>query len=520
MLLTLVNVRGDGMAPEGQLVVGRYRLLRTLAVGGLGQVWLAVDETLGRRIAIKKCALPDGLSAAQQRLIRGLTVREACAFARIVHPNVVRVLDLVPGEEEPWIVMEYIASRSLLQVIQESGPLPPARVAAVGLAVLNGLNAARTVGVLHLDVKPANVLIGDDGRIVLADFGPAVTDEGVRALSEAGIVLGSPKYIAPERLSAGVSTPQADLWSLGATLYHAVEGRPPYVRETVADTLKAVAESAPDPPRQAGPLAGVLAGLLRREPADRLSPSEVEVRLRRVVASPATATVTAVLAGGSLNLGVAAAGGRSAGGSPEPGVAPRWRARPLVSRMAALGTVLAVVAALGGGAAATRGGGRAGGQLGAAASASPPAPLLLPRDFRWWTQGQEFRVAVPGAWRRSRGIAGALEFRAPSGWPSVRISRWAAPPRDVVAALITEENGVRLTAYRRLRMEALPEPPNAVWEYTFRDPRRGPMHGLRRVLTTEGHAYRIEWQAPASAWSAELPKLAVVLDSVGPVPGA
>ncbi|WP_158647145.1 serine/threonine-protein kinase [Actinoplanes sp. ATCC 53533] len=479
-------------------MAGRYRLLRTLAVGGLGRVWLAVDETLGRRVAIKKCALPDGLSAAQQRLIRGLTVREACAFARIVHPNVVRVLDLVPGEEEPWIVMEYIASRSLLQVIQESGPLPPARVAAVGLAVLNGLNAARGVGVLHLDVKPANVLIGDDGRIVLADFGPAVTDEGVRALSEAGIVLGSPKYIAPERLSGGVSTPQADLWSLGATLYHAVEGRPPYVRETVADTLKAVAESAPDPPRQAGPLAGVLAGLLRREPADRLPPSEVEVRLRRVEHRPAVPVAS----------------------PPVRAAVPRSRARPLVGRMAALGTVLAVVAALGGGAAATRGGGRAGGQLGAAASASPPAPLLLPRDFRWWTKGQEFRVAVPGAWRRSRGIAGALEFRAPSGWPSVRISRWAAPPRDVVAALITEENGVRLTAYRRLRMEALPEPPNAVWEYTFRDPRRGPMHGLRRVLTAAGHTYLIEWQAPAPAWSAELPKLAVVLDSVGPVPGA
>jgi len=495
------------MAPEGQLVAGRYRLLRTLAVGGLGRVWLAVDETLGRQVAIKKCALPDGLSAAQQRLVRGLTVREACAFARIVHPNVVRVLDLLPGEEEPWIVMEYVASRSLLQVIQESGPLPPARVAAVGLAVLNGLNAARSVGVLHLDVKPANVLIGDNGRIVLADFGPAVTDAGVRALSDAGIVLGSPKYIAPERLSGGVSTPLADLWSLGATLYHAVEGRPPYVRETVADTLKAVAESAPDPPRQAGPLAGVLAGLLRREPADRLPPSEVEVRLRRVVQPPALpfgATVTAV----------------PVAVLPAPAAVPRSRLRPLVSRTAAVGTVLAVVAALGGGAAATQDGGRAGGQLGAAASTSPPAPLLLPRDFRWWTKGAEFRVAVPGAWRRSRGIVGALEFRAPSGWPSVRISRWAAPPRDVVAALITEENDVGLAAYRRLRMEALPEPPNAVWEYTFRDPRRGPMHGLRRVLTAEGHTYLIEWQAPAPAWSAELPKLAVVLDSVGPVPGA
>jgi len=422
------------MAPEGQLVAGRYRLLRTLAVGGLGRVWLAIDETLGRQVAIKKCALPDGLSAAQRRLVRGLTVREACAFARIVHPNVVRVLDLLPGEEEPWIVMEYVASRSLLQVIQELGPLPPARVAAVGLAVLNGLNAARDVGVLHLDVKPANVLIGDNGRIVLADFGPAVTDEGVRALSEAGIVLGSPKYIAPERLSGGVSTPQADLWSLGATLYHAVEGRPPYVRETVAETLKAVAEGAPEAPRQAGPLAGVLAGLLRHEPADRLSPSEVEGRLLRVLRQPALPTREVVAA-------------RAAARPPAPEAVPRSRVRPLVSRMAALATVLAVVAALGGGAADTRHGGWAGGLPGVAASPSPPAPLVLPRGYRWWNEGEEFRVAVPGAWRRSRDTAGALEFHAPPGWPSLRISRWAAPPRDVVAALITEENGVRLTAY-------------------------------------------------------------------------
>lgn len=490
------------MAPEGQLVAGRYRLLRTLAVGGMGRVWLAADERHSREVAIKRCALPDGLSAAQRELVLGLTLREARAFARVDHPNVVRILDVLPEEQEPWIVMEYVASRSLLEVIQESGRLPPARVAAVGLAVLSGLNAVGRAGVLHLDVKPANVLIGDDGRIVLADFGPAVTDEGVRALTAAGIVLGSPKYIAPERLAGGDSTAQADLWSLGATLYHAVEGRPPYLRDSVADTLRAVADSPPDPPAHAGPLAEVLAGLLRREPADRLSPAEVAEHLRRVAQPPPPAVPEP-----------------SAVPVSAPAGAPRARLRLLVGRAATLVTVLAVLAALGGVASATRQDGRAGDQPGVAASSpSPRAPIALPRDFHWWTEPQAFRVAVPAGWRRSRAAGGDLEFRGPRGLPSLRISRWAAPPRNVVAALITQENAVRLPSYRRLRIEALPGPAGAVWEYTFRDARGAPMHGLRRVLTADGHTYVLEWRTPTPAWAADLRWLAVVLDSFGPTP--
>ena len=486
------------MAPEEHLVAGRYRLLHTLAAGGMGRVWLAADELLDRQVAIKKCVLPAGLSSDQRDLVRGLTLREARAFARVDHPNVIRILDVLPDEDEPWIVMEYVASRSLLQVISESGALPPERAAAIGLAVLDGLSAVDRAGVLHLDVKPANVLIGDEGRIVLADFGPAVTEEAVRALAGAGIVLGSPKYIAPERLAGGASTARADLWSLGATLYHAVEGRPPYVRDTVDDTLRALADGAPEPPRHAGPLAGVLAGLLRHDPAERLTPSEVAERLRRI-------------ADGS--------------GSPPPAVEPRRRFRPrLVSRPAALAAVLAVVAASGGVVAAGRQRGPAGDPAGDrpafAASPAPRAPFVLPRDFRWWNDAGDFRVAVPAGWRRRPDAAGALLVRAPAGGPSLRISRWDAPPRDVVAALVAEENKIRFAAYRRLRIEALAEPPNAVWEYTFRDPHDVRMRGLHRVLTADGRAYLVEWRAPSSLWSAELQKLAVVLDSFGPAPGS
>jgi eukaryotic-like serine/threonine-protein kinase len=479
------------MALDGQLVAGRYRLLRTLATGGMSRVWLAADEKLDRQVAIKPCALPRGLSADERALARGLTLREARAVAEVNHPNVIRILDVLPGDDEPWIVMEYVASRSLLQVIQESGPLPPARAAAIGLALLAGLNAANRAGVLHLDVKPANVLIADDGRVVLSDFSPAVTDEGVRALTVAGIILGSPKYVAPERLFGGVSTAQADLWSLGATLYHAVEGRPPYVRATTEATLAALADSGPDPTRLAGPLTGVLEGLLRRDPADRLRPAEVEQRLRRVAP-------------------------RSSAASPR-------RARPLLRRrVAALAAVLAVLAALAG--VATRHGDQAGARTdaraGVAASAAARTPLVLPRDFAWWNDPGGFRVAVPSGWRHGRDPAGVLVFSAPSGGSSLRIGTWPAPPRNVVAALIAEEQDVRLASYRRIRIEAPPESLDAVWEYLFQDARGEPMRGLQRVLAVGGRTYLLEWRAPRTAWAAELQRLAVVLDSFGPVPGA
>src|SRR3954447_6275349 len=147
------------MAAEALLVGGRYRIVRRLATGGLSRVWLAADELLDRRVALKKCEPPTGLDLAEQALLCALAVREARAVARIVHPNVVRILDVLPDEDGPWIVMEHVPSRSLLELIQQSGPLPPAQVARIGLAILAGLIAAGEAGVLHLDVKPGNVLI-------------------------------------------------------------------------------------------------------------------------------------------------------------------------------------------------------------------------------------------------------------------------------------------------------------------------------------------------------------------------
>ncbi|MEU4339094.1 protein kinase [Micromonospora lupini] len=252
------------------LIAGRYRLLDMVGRGGMGRVWRARDEMLHREVAVKEVVPPSWLADHERAELRSRTLREARAAARLNHPAVVRLYDVVPVEGSPWIVMEYVPSRTLQDVIDAEGPLQPAPAARIGLALLGALEAAHTAGVLHRDVKPQNVLVAHDGRVMLADFGLATFDGGDGAMTRPGMVLGSPQYVAPERAAEGVSTVAADLWSLGATLHAAVEGRSPYARSNAMATLSALAAGPPDPAPHAGPLAPVLAGLLRRDPRDRL----------------------------------------------------------------------------------------------------------------------------------------------------------------------------------------------------------------------------------------------------------
>jgi hypothetical protein len=479
------------VAGTGEIVAGRYRIVRPLGSGGLGRVWLAVDERLHFSVAIKKCAMPDGLTRAEQTLVRTWMVREARAAARVRHPNVIRILDVLPGGEHPWTVMEYVPSRSLLEVITESGPLPPRDAARIGLAILHGLQAAGRVGVRHLDVKPSNVLVADDGRVVLTDFGPAVTDDGIRALSGAGIVLGSPNYVAPERLADRVASDRADLWSLGATLYHAVEGRLPYRRQTTAAVLRAIAEGPPDRPHRAGPLAPVLDGLLQRDPAARMDAGEVEDRLNRLA-------------------------GERPDAEPRP-------PRPFRRRLAVVGAGAAVLAVLGVAAAAAQrppsstGGTGAGTPL--AAPAPSAAPAALPAGFRWWTDPSGFRVAVPRGWPGGDDGQGGALFRGPDGLSSLRI-RPAPPGRaSPLDILLAEERAAGLAAYKRGRMDPVPGTADVVWEYTFRDAQARPLRAQERVAVRGGRSYLIAWRTPRDAWAANLPALDVVLDSFRPPAG-
>jgi hypothetical protein len=268
------------------LVAGRYRLTRQIGSGGMGRVWLARDDMLHRDVAIKEVILPSGLADDERDDLIAGTLREARAAGRLSHPNVVQVYDVVMYEERPWIVMEYVPSRSLYQTIKVDGPLPPRRVAEIGLLVLAALQAAHKARVWHRDVKPGNVLLAADGRVVLTDFGLATFD-GDGGVTRSGLILGSAQYISPERARDGVSGPEADLWSLGATLYAAVEGRSPFARDSAMATLTALATQPPDAPRRAGPLRPVLVGLLRKNPRHRLTAAQTEKLLRAVAGGEA-----------------------------------------------------------------------------------------------------------------------------------------------------------------------------------------------------------------------------------------
>ncbi|MEU1807142.1 protein kinase [Streptomyces sp. NPDC019937] len=274
----------DGFGRRGeQLAGGRYRLLGALGRGGMGVVWRAYDEALGREVAIKEVRAPAGLGDRDTGRLYARLEREGRAAARVSHRNVVTVYDVAVEGGRPWIVMELVRGLSFADVLEAEGSVPPARAASVGAEVLAALRAAHAVGVLHRDVKPGNVLLGNDGRVVLSDFGIALV-EGDAALTLTGELIGSPEFLAPERALGQPPGPEADLWSLGVMLYAAVEGFSPFRQDTPLSTLRAVVDAALPPPRWAGPLRPVLEGLLRKDPRQRTPAAEAERQLRLVAA--------------------------------------------------------------------------------------------------------------------------------------------------------------------------------------------------------------------------------------------
>lgn len=277
---------------DSRLVAGRYRLLSPLGEGGMGVVWRARDEVLNREVAVKEVRAPAGLGTADEQRLYARLEREAWAAGRISHRNVVTVYDVATEDGRPWIVMELVRGLALSDVLDAEGPLAPQRAAHIGAEILAALRAAHEAGVLHRDVKPGNVLIGNDGRVVLSDFGIAMV-EGTSNLTMTGELIGSPEFLAPERALGRTPGPESDLWSLGVLLYAAVEGNSPFRQNTPLSTLRAVVDEELPPPRRAGALAPVIAGLLRKDPAQRLSAGEAE-RLLRVVGAGGTAPTTPV----------------------------------------------------------------------------------------------------------------------------------------------------------------------------------------------------------------------------------
>ncbi|MEU4462619.1 serine/threonine-protein kinase [Streptomyces sp. NPDC024017] len=286
------------------MVTGRYRLVESIGQGGMGRVWRAADEILDRPVAVKEMRI-DGLDAEDSRTRRERTLREARATARIDHPNVVRVYDVVDEGERLWIVMELVAGRSLERILAETGLLSPGETARIGLGLVAALRQVHERGVLHRDIKPGNVLVehgdgvagsgrgngsGPGRRVVLTDFGIAAIQDA-KALTMVGMLVGSPDYMAPERISGRPQGPPSDIWSLGATLCAALGGRSPFSRGTTLATLHAVLYEEPELPAASGPLRDILTSLLAKEPSARPDLEALETALRPVAFPAPTPTV-------------------------------------------------------------------------------------------------------------------------------------------------------------------------------------------------------------------------------------
>ncbi|MFH9010593.1 serine/threonine-protein kinase [Streptomyces sp. NPDC017943] len=271
------------MGTEGhnrRVIAGRYRLEEKLGRGGMGVVWRATDQLLGRGVAVKELPYDDTLSAAEARRQRDRTLREARAVAQLSHPHIIVVHDVVEDAERPYIVMELVEGGTLADRLAGRGPVDPAEAARIGVDLLGALRAAHASGVLHRDLKPDNVLLesGTD-RVVLTDFGIAQV-QGAPTLTENGSFVGSPEYTAPERMSGVRTGPESDLWSLGALLCTALSGESPFHRDSLGGVLHAVVVGDIRPPAEAGPLLPVVHGLLERDPDRRLDADRAERMLR------------------------------------------------------------------------------------------------------------------------------------------------------------------------------------------------------------------------------------------------
>ena len=339
---------------EARVVAGRYRLIRQLGRGGMGAVWLGEDELAGRQVAVKELRAPDGVTEAEREVFGKRALQEARSAAGLTHPNAVTLYDVIPAtaaDDAVYLIMEYIDGATLAQVISRDGPLGEPRAAGIALQLLSILEAAHALGIVHRDIKPANIMITADGRVKLADFGIAHVVGGTR-LTGSGVI-GTPAYMAPEQLQGLAVTPAVDLWALGVTLYNAVAGRNPFDRETTAATFHAILMAELPAPACAPPLGTVLAGLLVRDPAQRITIAQA----RRLLAGgtvvsgapPAGRGTAGTVAGPTTHPGnLAYQGNQTRPGGPwypdaGPGGRPPARRRTAV--IAGAGAVVAAVAA-------------------------------------------------------------------------------------------------------------------------------------------------------------------------------
>ncbi|MET8003216.1 serine/threonine-protein kinase [Nonomuraea glycinis] len=483
-------------------VAGRYRLIEPLGEGGMGVVWRAHDELLDRLVAVKEVRYT-GVGDKQRAELNSRTIREARAAGRLDHPSVIVIHDVVEEDGRPWIVMQLVRSRSLAEVIRDGGPLAVPQVAAIGARVLDALRAAHATGVLHRDVKPENVLLAEDGRVVLTDFGIASL-EAEAGLTATGGLVGTPAYMPPERLNGEPARPEADLWSLGATLYAAAEGAPPFRRDSWAATVAAVLRDPLEPPRRAGSLSPVIVGLLRRDPATRMPAAQAAELLARAAA-------------------------------PQDGTMPIPVSRPPGRRRVMMVAAAVAVAVLG-----------AGGALVATWALSPPQteiagpatttpapsttqPTETPTKAPTKTPAktQEPTQEPPDGWRSYRNTDGGFTTALPPGWRAAKhstrdsvtlsgpgttgrmIIEWTVPDQPWTSAVrhweALEQEIIRDGGFKGyLRIGIRPVRylgrPAADWEFTT--VREGEtIHVINRGLrTADGRPFALYWETTQTRW--------------------
>ncbi|MYR41868.1 serine/threonine-protein kinase [Streptomyces sp. SID5910] len=561
---------------QGRLVAGRYRLGESIGSGGMGRVWRAHDEVLHRVVAIKELTAAHYVSESDQAILLARTRGEARAAARINHSAVVTVHDVLEHDGRPWIVMELVEGRSLADAVKEDERVAPREAARIGLWVLRALRAAHTAGVLHRDVKPGNVLLADDGRVLLTDFGIAQI-EGDSTITRTGEVVGSVDYLAPERVRGHDPGPASDLWALGATLYTAVEGRSPFRRTSPLTTMQAVVEEDASEPLHAGPLAPVISALLRKDPADRPGATEAEHLLaeaaegRRPHAAqayvptqyagagqapapvypghPGTAAqtpyppVTGPTAVGHQPAG-AVPGAMTGGGTAPMGYPPAAPARPR-RRVWMIALVVAFAALVGVGTAvllqaSDKSGKEEGADRGGAVTGSPtpsasgspsgddkPA-VSVPADWVRHDDPLGFSLSLPPGWEREElttdGSFQQVDYTPDGGKHFVRIAIDGSP--DFADAKShqkdLEQQLQKLVGYERVTMKenTYRDCKGALWEYTWtalaKDPPyvAGPRHAIEEMyFARDGVEYAIYMSSPEEDWATTSEQFTWVLRS-------
>ncbi|MEU9450954.1 serine/threonine-protein kinase [Streptomyces sp. NPDC048277] len=484
------------MSDEGRLVAGRYRLTERIGRGGMGTVWRADDEVLARQVALKQLHPRPHLSEDELATLYERTRREARSAARVVHPNVVVVHDVVDDGGRPCIVMEYVPAPTLADLLDGGATLPPEEAARIGLGMIAALRAAHDAGVLHRDVKPGNVLLGPGDRVVLTDFGIALT-AGSSTLTRTGQMVGSIAYMAPERLRGLTPGPASDLWSLGATLYQAVEGRPPFRRDTAMETAYAIVTDPVEPMKQAGPLEPLVQLLLSKDPADRPSAGQAE---RALLATWSGAVTEAVRPTEAVQPA-----------EPVPAQGGRRRRRARSGRRLALAAgAVALAAAAVTAVTLLQAPGHTPAKKHVATTAASASPAPLPQGYHL-VSDKELGVSfpVPDGWTAGARATDEVTYKDPTGLAGVTIGTVEPAGANPIThfADIEANTRVNYSTYRRLRMQrtAFRGQAAAIWEFTFQ--------GRARVFRAidlgygreGGREYDIYLSAPDAKWETYRP---------------